>query len=50
MTANLGLAVLLKFGSNLKLPRGCQGLPGVIAQGLPKMISIHPKRLSSTFR
>lgn len=48
MSAILGFAVLHKFGRNLKLPRGCQGLPGLVSQGLPKMISTSPKRLPSS--
>ncbi|XP_029292237.1 synaptonemal complex protein 2 isoform X3 [Cottoperca gobio] len=35
-SASLGLAVLYKCGKNLKLPDGCQGLSGIIAQGLLK--------------
>ncbi|XP_070695015.1 synaptonemal complex protein 2 [Pempheris klunzingeri] len=35
-SASLGLAVLYKCGKNLKLPGGCQGLSGIIAQGLLK--------------
>lgn len=45
-SASLGLTVLHKFGKNLKLPRGGQGLAGIIVQGLPKKISIHLKRHS----
>lgn len=40
-SASLGLAILYKCGKNLKLPGGCQGLSGIIAQGLLKKISIH---------
>ncbi|XP_054624622.1 synaptonemal complex protein 2 isoform X8 [Dunckerocampus dactyliophorus] len=35
-TACGGLAILHKCGRNLRLPDGCQGLPGIIAQGLIK--------------
>ncbi|KAM6981964.1 synaptonemal complex protein 2 [Tautogolabrus adspersus] len=40
-SASLGLGVLYKCGKNLKLPGGCQGLSGLIAQGLVKKISMH---------
>ncbi|XP_034393537.1 synaptonemal complex protein 2 [Cyclopterus lumpus] len=33
-SASLGLAILYKYGKHLKLPGGCQGLSGLIAQGL----------------
>ncbi|XP_034732402.1 synaptonemal complex protein 2 isoform X2 [Etheostoma cragini] len=35
-SASLGLAILYKCGKQLKLPGGCQGLSGIIAQGLLK--------------
>ncbi|XP_039657476.1 synaptonemal complex protein 2 isoform X4 [Perca fluviatilis] len=35
-SASLGLAILYKCGKQLKLPGGCQGLSGLIAQGLLK--------------
>ncbi|XP_075950789.1 synaptonemal complex protein 2 [Anarhichas minor] len=35
-SASLGLVVLYKCGTHLKLPGGCQGLSGLIAQGLLK--------------
>ncbi|XP_068454092.1 synaptonemal complex protein 2 isoform X2 [Clinocottus analis] len=35
-SAGFGLAILYKYGKHLKLPAGCQGLSGLIAQGLLK--------------
>ncbi|KAM8864625.1 uncharacterized protein sycp2 [Spinachia spinachia] len=33
-SASLGLAILYKYGKHMTLPGGCQGLSGLIAQGL----------------
>ncbi|XP_077939847.1 uncharacterized protein sycp2 isoform X6 [Gasterosteus aculeatus] len=40
-SASLGLAILCKCGKYMKAPGGCQGLSGLIAQGLLEKISTH---------